>query len=64
MTSEKDAIVFFEWYPSRETRISRAEAIRLAKANRARIESLLAAEVERDAAIKAVWEDELASAAV
>jgi hypothetical protein len=39
-------------------RISRAEAIRLAKANRARIESQLLAEVEREAAIKAVWEEE------
>ena len=41
----------------KETRINRMEAIRLAEANRARIEFLLAAEVERDAAIKAVWEE-------
>jgi hypothetical protein len=39
-------------------RISRAEAIRLARANRARIESQLRAEVEREAAIRAVWEEE------
>lgn len=38
-------------------RVSRAEAIRIAKANRARIDSLLRAEVERDATLPAVWEE-------
>lgn len=38
------------------TKISRTEAIRLAKANRARIESQLHAEVERDAAMLTVEE--------
>jgi hypothetical protein len=38
-------------------RVSRAEAIRIAKASYNRIEERLRKEVERDAAIPAVWED-------